>query len=143
MVIIQDKNDFSKKFYNKLRDYRRLDKCKKEKFPLENEGLETIKLKDAIKLVDELDTDLCYGCKCKMLFCNYTPYCVYQFSFDRIDNTKIHSNNNLRIVCWNCNSSGYGSIKQSCSRGCHENLDTSQDITFYWETGRHLKCEKV
>ena len=116
MVIIEDNNDFSKKFYNKLRDYRRVDKCKKEKFPLENEGLETIKLKDAIKLVDELDTDLCYGCKCKMLFCNYTPYCVYQFSFDRIDNTKIHSNNNLRIVCWNCNSSGYGSIKQSCSR---------------------------
>ena len=78
-----------------------------------------------------------------MLFCNYTPYCVYQFSFDRIDNTKIHSINNLRIVCWNCNSSGYGSIKQSCSRGCHKDLDTSQYITFYWETSRHLKCEKV
>ena len=78
-----------------------------------------------------------------MLFCNYTPYCVYQFSFDRIDNTKIHSINNLRIVCWNCNSSGYGSIKQSCSRGCHENLDTSLDRPLYLETSLHLKCEKV
>ena len=57
MVIIQDKNDFSKKFYNKLSSYRLVDKCKREKFPLENEGLETIKLKVAIKLVDELDTD--------------------------------------------------------------------------------------
>jgi len=27
-----------------------------------------------------------------------TPYCIYQFSFDRIDNTKIHSIANLRIV---------------------------------------------
>ena len=143
MVIIEDNNDFSKKFYNKLRDYRRVDKYKKEKFPLENEGLETIKLKDAYKLVDKLDTDLCYGCECKMLFCNYTPYCVYQFSFDRIDNTKIHSINNLRIVCWNCNSSGYGSIKQSCTRGCHENLDTSLDRPLYLETSLHLKCEKV
>jgi len=44
MVIIEDKNDFSKKFYNKLRDYN---KYKKEMFPLE-----TIKLKDAIKLVN-------------------------------------------------------------------------------------------
>ena len=109
MVIIEDINDFSKKVNNKLRDYIRVDKYKKENYPLENEGLETIKLKNAIKLVNELDTYLCYGCKCKILFCNYTPFCVYQFSFDRIDNTKIHSNNNLRIVCWNCNSSGYGS----------------------------------
>jgi len=116
MVVV---DDFSKKFYNKLRDYRRVDKLKKEKYPINNEGLETIKLTDAKKLIHELKTDLCEGCNCKMLF-NYTPYCVYQFSFDRIDNTKIHAKSNLRIVCYNCNSSGYGSIKQSCSRGCHK-----------------------
>lgn len=126
MVIIQDKKSFSKKFNNKLGDYKRRDKYKKKKYPKQNEGLETIKLNDAIKLVEELENDLCYGCKCKMLFCNYKSYCVYQFSFDRIDNTKIHSINNLRIVCWNCNSSGYGSIKKSCSRGCHKNLDIPQ-----------------
>jgi hypothetical protein len=140
MVIIEDKHDFKKKFYNKLNDYRKVDKRKKEHFTLENQGLETIKLKDAIKLVNDLDTDVCYGCKCKMLFYNYTPFCVYQFSFDRLDNKKIHSNDNLRIVCWNCNSSGYGSIKKSCSRGCHENLDTSQINFFYRETNCHVKC---
>jgi hypothetical protein len=52
MVIIEDINDFSKKVNNKLRDYIRVDKYKKENYPLENEGLETIKLKDAIKLVN-------------------------------------------------------------------------------------------
>ena len=74
-----------------------------------------------------------------MLFCNYTPYCVYQFSFDRIDNTRIHSIDNLRVVCWNCNSSGYGSFKQSCSRGCHINLNTLHDRPLYLETNKHLK----
>ncbi len=123
MVIIEDKINFSKKFYNKLRDYKRRDKYINNKFPLENQGLETIKLKDAIKLVSDLDTDVCYGCKCKIIFCYYIPYCQYQFSFDRIDNTRIHSINNLRIVCWNCNSNGYGSIKHSCSRECHINFD--------------------
>ena len=122
MVFIEDKNIFSKKFYNKLRDYRRVDKYKKEKFPLENENLETIKLQDAIKLVNDLESELCAGCNCKMLFCNYLPFCVYQFSFDRIDNKKMHSVNNIKIVCWNCNSSGYGSIKENCSRGCHLKL---------------------
>ena len=78
-----------------------------------------------------------------MLFCNYISFCVYQFSFDRIDNRKIHSNNNLRIVCWNCNSSGYGSIKLSCSRECHENLDTSHERSFYRETSTHLKCREL
>ena len=119
MVIIEDKADFSIKFYNKLRDYRRVDKHKRECFPLENEGLKTITIEDAVRMVYALDSDICSGCNCKMLFCNYTPFCVYQFSFDRINNAKIHSNDNVRIVCWNCNSSGYGSIKLRCSRGCH------------------------
>jgi hypothetical protein len=123
MVLIENKKDFSKKNYNKLSDYRKVDRYKKEIFPLENENLETIKLKDAIELVNDLDSDLCYGCGCNMLFYNYIPYCVYQFSFDRIDNKKIHSKNNIKIVCWNCNSTGYGSIKKGCSRGCHNKID--------------------
>ena len=134
----KNNQNFSKKFYNKQRDYNRIDKIKKEKYPLENEGLETIKLKDAIKLVSELDTDVCCGCECKMLFDIYAPYCVYQFSFDRIDNKKIHATNNLRVVCWNCNSSGYGSLKLSCSRDCHINLE-SKERPIYFETGHQIK----
>ena len=84
-----------------------------------NEGLKTINLKDAFELIEKLNNDLCPGCNCKMLFCNYKPWCIYQFSFDRIDNNKIHSIDNLRIVCYNCNSLGLGSTKSKCSRGCH------------------------
>ncbi len=119
MVLIEDLKNLKKCINNKLRDYRRRDKIKKEIFQIENEELQTIKIKDAIKLINELDDDICRGCKCKMLFNNYKPYCVYQFSFDRIDNNKIHSIDNLQIVCWNCNSSGYNSIKNYCTHRCH------------------------
>lgn len=129
MVVIGDKKEFSKKFYNKLRDYRRRDKLIKNAFLSENIGLTTINLKDATKMVNDLNSDLCLGCNCNILFCNYEPYCIYQFSFDRINDKKIHSIDNLRIVCWNCNSSGFGSIKLSCSRKCHENTNTSRIIT--------------
>ena len=153
MVLIEDKNDFLKKFTNKLGGYRKTDKYKKEKYPLENDNLKTINKKDAIKLVNDLDTELCYGCGCKILFCNYTPFCVYQFSFDRINNKKIHSIDNLKIVCWNCNSVKYGAIKCSCSRGCHINLKNDNKRTMEWEavgrtewydlryieSGKHLK----
>ena len=123
MVFIEDKRDFSKKINNKLREYKRTDKSKRESNVIANEGLETINIKDAIKLVCDLDSDLCKGCNCKLLFCHYTPYCLYQFSFDRIDNSKVHCVDNLRIVCWNCNSSGYGSKKLNCSRKCHMNIE--------------------
>ena len=136
--IIYDKKKFSTKFYNKLSDYRKVDRHKRTRFPFENEGLETVNLSNVITLVNQLDTDLCSGCKCKMLFCDYTPFCLYQFSLVRIDNAKIHSVNNIKIVCWNCNSSGYGSIKNSCSRKCHINTKP-QDHTLYCETETHIK----
>lgn len=119
MVIIEDLKNFKKKFQNKVRDYKRSDQYKKEHFPIENENLHTLTMTEAIQLVNDLESDLCTGCGCKILFCNYQPYCIYQFSFDRIDNNKIHSVENVKIVCWNCNSMGYGAHKNSCSKGCH------------------------
>jgi len=120
MVTIEDNNNFSKmvyNIYNKLTQYKRDNKRIKEMFPLENEGLETIKLFDAIKLIDELDTDICKRCKCKMLFYDYDPYCMYQFSLRRIDKKKIHTPDNLIIICWSCSSHDGCKI---CSRCCHK-----------------------
>ena len=135
-IIIEDNNNnFSKlvcNVRNKLKTYKRDDKCLREEFLLENEGLETIKVIDAIKLIHELDTDICQGCNCKMLFYDYEPYCFYQFSFRRIDNKKIHTLDNLRIICWNCSSYGVGNYKDNCSRGCHkkdERIDTIRKNT--------------
>ena len=72
-----------------------------------------------------------------MLFTNYLPWCVYQFSLDRLHNKIIHSKENLRIVCYNCNSSGNGSDKMSCSRGCHTVI-MSKEKEDEIRTKRHL-----
>ena len=117
-MVVVNISTFVKKFGNKVKHYRERDKLKMGLYPTENAGLTTLKLSDAIKLVEDLTTNICSGCGCELLF-EYTAYCVHQFSFDRIDNKIIHTSDNLRIVCWNCNSSGYGSIKQKCTRGCH------------------------
>lgn len=130
MVIIDNIEDFRKKFNNKFyggKGNKARDVKIKKKYPLENETLETITFKEALQLVEKLESDKCEGCGDKMLFCDSEPYCVYQASFDRIDNKKIHSFNNLKIVCWNCNSSGYGSIKLSCSKRCHINSNTEEE----------------
>lgn len=118
-MIIEDIKKLKQKINNKLGSYNIRDKQKKLLFPLENEGLSTIKLNDAINIVKNLDNNLCCGCGCEMLFYNYMPFCVYQFSFDRIDNKKIHSINNLRVICWNCNSMHLGAIKYGCTNKCH------------------------
>ena len=115
MVEIENIKNLKKHIRYKLTDYKRGDKIKTDKFPEKNKNLKTITVDDAVNLIENLETDICKGCSCKILFCGYIPYCVYQFSFDRIDNEKIHSNDNLQIVCWNCNSSGYGSIKNTCT----------------------------
>lgn len=107
------------KIKNKRRDYRRSDKCKKLRHPKENEGLKTISVKEGIELVNALENNKCPECNCEMLFDSFTPFCLYMFSFDRIDEKKIHSKDNLRIICFNCNASGAGAYKNSCSRNCH------------------------
>ena len=92
-----------------------------------NSTSETIKLKDGIELIQNLPNDLCTGCGDKMLFCNWEPSCVHQFTLDRIDNSQIHSINNLRIVCYNCNCCGDGSIKYPCKGDCHVNSGRNRE----------------
>ena len=120
MVFINDYYNFKIKINTKLNGYRTADKKIKLKHPEENKNLTIITSKDAIDMVNDLENDLCIECGCNMLFCNYEPWCVYQFSFDRINNNKIHSKNNLRIICFNCNSSGNNAPKMSCSKNCHK-----------------------
>lgn len=134
LLIIDNINDFKIKIKNKLRDFRRIDNKIINCDILQlNKDLTTLKLQDGINLVNNLVNDICIGCGCTILFCNYKPWCVYQFSFDRIDNKKIHCIDNLRIVCYNCNSSGYGSKKLSCSRYCHiseEDIHIRRDLPY-------------
>ena len=122
MVHIEDRDDLKKKIKNKMSGYRRCDKKKRDFYPLLNATLKSITTKDAIKLVDDLESDICSGCGCTMLFTNYTPYCIYQFSFDRKNNKMVHTIENLNIVCWNCNSCGWDTVKDHCPKGCHQRI---------------------
>ena len=114
MVYIDDIKELKHKIRNKLRDYKRRDKILKLKFPKENENLNTINMNEAIELVNKLDNIYCIGCNCKLLFCNYNKWCLFQFTYDRINNNLIHSIDNLRIVCLNCNCIGFGTKKNNC-----------------------------
>jgi hypothetical protein len=126
MVHIEDRDDLKKKINNKMPGYRRCDKKKIDFYPILNKDKVSFNREEALQLVDVLDSDKCQGCGCTMLFTNYKPYCYYQFSFDRINNKLIHEIDNLRIVCWNCNTAGMDSVKASCIKGCHLRLRGSQ-----------------
>lgn len=106
------------KINNKLGSYRKRDKRLMVSFPEVNHGLRTIRLRECIDMVKNLGSDRCPHCKCVMLF-EYEPFCVHQFSFDRIDDKKIHTKENLTVTCWNCNSSGPNSVKNDCTNKCH------------------------
>ena len=90
-------------------------------------------------MVTNLESDKCFGCGCTMLFYDYTPWCGYQFVFDRINNHKIHSVENLNIVCSYCNTYGYNAIKASCYKKCHVNLSMTRPEFIYQETGDSIK----
>lgn len=45
----------------------------------------------------------CYICNEQILTDGYKPYCCNQFSIDRIDNTKPHNIDNVKISCYFCN----------------------------------------
>jgi len=117
MVKITNIIDFKKKFANKIGDYRRRDKVLLEKYPELNENSKTLLLSEGIRMIDELETDICVECNCNILFQEYNMWCFYQFSFDRIDNKKIHSIDNLRIICWGCNS--YANEPKRCKYCFH------------------------
>lgn len=124
MVQIKNRSDFIKRLKIKLKDHKRFDR----EHWNSDEYIETISIKDIISLVDSLESDICPECGCVMLFCDYKPHCLYQFSLDRLDNCKFHTKDNLRVVCWNCNSGGYGCKKITCLHGCHIGLLPTREV---------------
>lgn len=111
---------------SKIRDYRDSDKYISQKYPEFNQNLSTISTDEGLEIVRNCGK-ICPGCGCKMKFRNYKPWCLYQFTFDRIDNKVIHSKDNLRLACYNCNATEYDSPKFSCIKLCHES-DIGRDF---------------
>lgn len=46
------------------------------------------------------------------------PWCLYQWTLDRIDDHRPHDASNVTLACYRCNSGGY-SYQKDCARGCH------------------------
>jgi len=59
----------------------------------------------------------------------YKPYCCYQFSIDRINNTLPH-NNNILIICYYCNYKHHKQFTQlhkKCNAECHIKIAHNND----------------
>lgn len=109
-----------KKIQIKLNDYKKRDKKIIEKYGNPN-NYKTITLNESISLLANINT--CEICDCKLLFDIYEPWCLYQFSYDRINEMEIHHINNLRILCFDCNARHNTKelklIKDDCIKKCH------------------------
>jgi hypothetical protein len=117
MVEIKNYKLLQKNITVKLGGYRRQDKVILSNFPELNIGKKIISFDECIYLVKQLDTDKCCVCEDTILFEDYIPYCMYQFSYDRMNNNIIHSIDNIRIICWGCNS--YPNQEKHCSSRCN------------------------
>jgi hypothetical protein len=65
---------------------------------------------------------VCYVCNDLVMSTNYKPYCCYQFSVDRIDNSLPHNKGNILISCYYCNCRHHYKFDQKnkvCKYGCH------------------------
>jgi hypothetical protein len=78
---------------------------------------------DVVELIKR-QNGKCYTCGQIVKLRNYHPYCHYQYSVDRLDNSKPHDKNNVAISCYYCNcqvvlSSQSGKqIKKDCGGKC-------------------------
>lgn len=100
----------------KLNDLRKRD--------MQKNCIFNLKFYDIIEMIKN-HNGLCDGCGCEMLFINYKPWCLYQFSIDQIKkhNKYIgHNKENIRLICYCCNAMGDDSIKTPCVSGCHGNV---------------------
>jgi len=103
----------------KIYDCKTKDLILQEICPDLNANLATITIEEGFQLIKK-SGKFCPGCNCKMKFKNFEPWCLYQFTFNRLDNNIIHCLSNLEICCYRCNSYGYGKQKIRCIKGCHQ-----------------------
>jgi hypothetical protein len=105
---------------NKIKEYNKQDF---EKFGIKG----NINFDDIKELLNKQKFK-CYVCNDIVLTYGYKPYCLYQFTLDRIDNTLPHNRNNVLICCYYCNCKehllAYSENKDNieckiCNNNCH------------------------
>ena len=56
-----------------------------------------------VKTLFEKQSGECLVCGCMMKTCGYKQNDKVQFSIDRIDSRKGHTEDNIQLLCWGCN----------------------------------------
>ena len=105
---------------SKIQNYKQEDKKVNRKITNNYVSIEDVK-----NLLIKQDNK-CYVCHDNVITKEWHPYCLYQFTLDRIDNNLPHNKNNVLICCYYCNSFSHLPDKVSdiccsklCRRGCH------------------------
>jgi len=141
MVEIKDRAKLLGSLKHRVFSYKNRDR---RRYGIEENGL-TVDI--CMELIEKSD-GICTSCNCEMLFENVTRHCVYQFTIDAIDPPKGHTKDNIRLLCYECNSrsglvmgtggpSGKLGFKKEwpCIGGCHLiNGFTREQM----ENGEHL-----
>lgn len=82
------------------------------------------------QLLNEQDYK-CFKCDGKVITHLYEPYCLYQFSIDRLNNKKPHNEDNIKISCYFCNCQHHPKFdkerKIKCNNECFCNNDLYQE----------------
>jgi hypothetical protein len=120
-------NDLLKNIQKKISNYNIFDENKFNK-------IGNIQIEDVKELLNKQNFK-CYICNDIVKTINWSPYCCYQFSVDRIDNNKPHDRNNILISCYYCNCRNDPRFDQNnklCNNKCHtikrENIPYKTDI---------------
>jgi hypothetical protein len=96
---------------------KKIEQCKK--YDVSDFGLAGDMDFDFIMSLLNDQTNKCYVCKDNIpIMCN--SKCGYRFSIARIDGTKPHDKNNIRITCSYCNNKGkINETPKVCPVNCH------------------------
>ena len=75
----------------------------------------------------------CENCESQLLFDQWSPWCLNQFTLDRVDLSRPHAVDNMRLLCYHCNSrianlrdeqglpQHHSFVKPACINGCCPN----------------------
>ena len=109
-----DTTSLKRNIEQKLANYKRMDI---DRFEMAGD----VAFDDIVALLKK-QTFRCYICNDMVLATSWKPYCCYQFSVDRVNDTLPHNKNNVLISCYYCNCRHHPEFTQhhkKCHAGCH------------------------
>jgi hypothetical protein len=114
-----DNKNIQSTIARKIREYKRTDLVK-----FGTEG--NVESNDVVELLNKQKFK-CYVCNDDVKTFMWRPFCLYQFTLDRLDNSLPHNRDNVLICCYYCNCIDFFSVSgcsenvknKICNKGCH------------------------